>query len=93
MFSGTFKSDTSYWNASRDHEERMGKLQLLQGKQQVPVSELRAGDIGAVAKLKDVHTGDSISAKDHIFTLDHVRYPEAAISFAIEAKARGDEER
>src|SRR5205085_9537714 len=50
VYSGTFKSDTAYWNTTRDHEERLGKLQVLQGKQQVPVSELKAGDIGAVAK-------------------------------------------
>src|SRR5207248_6217456 len=93
VFGGTFKSDTAYWNTTRDHEERIGKLQLLQGKQQVPVAELRAGDIGAVAKLKDVHTGDTIAAKDHPYTIDHIRYPEAAISFAIEAKSRGDEDK
>jgi elongation factor G len=93
VFCGTFKSDTTYWNASREHEERIGKLQVLQGKQQIPVAELRAGDIGAVAKLKDVHTGETISAKDHIVLLSHVDYPEAAISFAVEAKARGDEDK
>ena len=93
VYSGTLKSDTSYWNTTRDHEERVGKLQVLQGKQQVPVSELRAGDIGAVAKLKDVHTGDTLAAKDHPFTVEHIKYPEAAISFAIEAKSRGDEDK
>ena len=93
VYSGTFKSDTSYWNTSKDHEERVGKLQLLQGKQQVPVPELKAGDIGAVAKLKDVHTGDTLAAKDHPFLVEHVKYPEAAISFAIEPKARGDEDK
>jgi len=93
VFSGTFKSDTSYWNATRDHEERIGKLQVIQGKQQMPVFELRAGDIGAVAKLKDVHTGDTLTAKDHVILLDHIDYPEPAISFAVEAKARGDEDK
>jgi elongation factor G len=93
VFSGTLKSDTTYWNATRDHEERVGKLQILQGKQQMPVPELQAGDIGAVAKLKDVRTGDTLSAKDHIIILDHIRYPEAAISFAVEPKARGDEDK
>lgn len=93
VFSGTFKSDSGYWNSTRDHEERVGKLQLLQGKQQMPVPELRAGDIGAVAKLKDVRTGDTLCAKDHIIVLDHIPYPEAAISFAIEPKARGDEDK
>ncbi len=93
VFSGTFKSDTSYWNTAKDHEERVGKLQLLQGKQQVPVPELRAGDIGAVAKLKDVRTGETLAAKDHPIVLEHIRYPEPAISFAIEGKARGDEDK
>jgi elongation factor G len=93
VFSGTFKSDTTYWNTSRDHEERVGKLQLVQGKQQIPVSELQAGDIGAVAKLKDVHTGDTIGGKDHPIVIQHIAYPEAAISFAVEPKARGDEDK
>ena len=93
VFSGTFKSDSTYWNTTKDHEERIGKLQLVQGKQQVPVPELRAGDIGAVAKLKDVHTGDTLATKDHSIMLEHIRYPEAAISFAIEPKARGDEDK
>ncbi|PYQ31163.1 MAG: elongation factor G [Acidobacteria bacterium] len=93
VYSGTLKSDTAYWNTTRDHEERVGKLQLLQGKQQVPVSELRAGDIGAVAKLKDTYTGDTIASKDHQITFDFMRYPEAAIAFAVEPKARGDEDK
>jgi elongation factor G len=93
VYSGTLKSDTSYCNTTKDHEERVGKLQLLQGKQQVAVQELKAGDIGAVAKLKDVHTGDTIAAKDHAIILDFIKYPEPAISFAIEPKARGDEDK
>jgi len=93
VFSGTFQSDHTYWNTSKDHEERVGKLQLIQGKQQVPVSELKAGDIGAVAKLKDVHTGDTLATSQHSIVLEHIHYPEAAISFAVEAKARGDEDK
>src|SRR4051794_16391440 len=93
VYSGTFKSDSTYWNTSKDHEERLGKLQVLQGKQQLPVSELKAGDIGAVAKLKDVHTGDTLSTKEHPIVIEHITIPEAAISFAIEAKARGDEDK
>src|SRR5207248_6015013 len=92
VYSGTVKSDTTYWNTSKDHEERIGKLQLLQGKQQVPVAELRAGDIGAVAKLKDSHTGETLATKDHSIVLSHIDYPESAIAFAVEAKARGDED-
>jgi len=88
VYSGTLKSDTAYWNTTKDHEERIGKLQVLQGKQQIPVSELKAGDIGAVAKLKDTHTGDTIAAKDHQIQIPSVQYPEAAIAFAVEPKAR-----
>ncbi|MFP5246582.1 MAG: elongation factor G, partial [Thermoanaerobaculia bacterium] len=93
VYSGTLQSDHAYWNTSREHEERIGKLQVLQGKQQIPVPELRAGDIGAVAKLKDTFTGDTIAAKDHAITLEHMHYPEAAIAFAVEPKARGDEDK
>ncbi len=93
VYSGTFKSDTTYWNTTRDHEERVGKLQVLQGKQQVPVSELKAGDIGAVAKLKDVRTGDTLATREHSIVIKHLDYPEAAIAFAVEAKARGDEDK
>jgi elongation factor G len=93
VYSGTMQSDHPYWNTSRDHEERVGKLQVLQGKQQVAVPELRAGDIGAVAKLKDTLTGDTLAAKDHQIVLEHIHYPEAAIAFAVEPKARGDEDK
>ncbi|MGZ5442338.1 MAG: elongation factor G [Thermoanaerobaculia bacterium] len=93
VYSGTIQSDHAYWNTSREHEERIGKLQVLQGKQQMPVPELRAGDIGAVAKLKDTFTGDTIAAKDHAIVFDHIHYPEAAIAFAVEPKARGDEDK
>ena len=93
VYSGTFQSDHTYWNTTKDHEERIGKLQLVQGKQQLPVQELRAGDIGAVAKLKDVHTGDTLATSQHPIVIEHIHYPEAAISFAVEAKARGDEDK
>ncbi|HYM62226.1 MAG TPA: elongation factor G [Thermoanaerobaculia bacterium] len=93
VYSGTFKSDTTYWNTTKDHEERVGKLQVLQGKQQIPVAELRAGDIGAVAKLKDTHTGETLGTKEHSIVFDYIHMPEPAISFAIEPKARGDEDK
>jgi elongation factor G len=93
VYSGTLQSDHAYWNTGREHEERIGKLQVLQGKQQLPVPELRAGDIGAVAKLKDTVTGDTIAAKDHAIVFEHIQIPEAAIAFAVEPKARGDEDK
>jgi elongation factor G len=93
VYSGTLRSDTAYWNTTRDHEERFGKLQVLQGKQQTPVGELRAGDVGAVAKLKDTKTGDTLASKERPVVLKHIEYPEPAISFAIEPKAKGDEDK
>lgn len=93
VFSGTLESDHPCWNATRSHEERVGKLQIVQGKQHVPVEALRAGDIGAVAKLKDTHTGDTLTSKDRPVTLRHVDYPEPAISYAIEPKSKGDEDK
>jgi elongation factor G len=93
VYSGTITSDHAYWNANREHEERFGKLQLLQGKQHIAIPELKAGDIGAIAKLKDSQTGDTLSAKEHPIILPHIQYPEPAISFAIEPKARGDEDK
>ena len=93
VYTGQLKSDTSYYNVTRDHEERVGKLQVLQGKQQEHVSHLEAGDMGAVAKLKDSHTGDTIATKDHRVAVPHIEYPEAAISFAIEPKSKGDEDK
>jgi elongation factor G len=93
VYSGSLKSDTGYWNTTRDHEERVGKLQVLQGKQQLPVPELKAGDIGAVAKLKDTATGDTVAGKDHPIILKHIDYPEAAIAFAVEPKSRADDDK
>lgn len=93
VYCGTLESDTAYYNVTREHEERVGKLQVLQGKHQEHVSRLEAGDIGAVAKLKDSHTGDTIATKDHQVSIPHIEIPEAAISFAIEAKSKGDEDK
>ncbi len=93
VYRGRLNSDTAYYNVSKDHEERVGKLQVLQGKQQDHVSHLEAGDIGAVAKLKDSHTGDTIATKDNQVTLSPIEYPEAVISFAIEPKSKGDDDK
>ncbi|HEU5162966.1 MAG TPA: elongation factor G, partial [Thermoanaerobaculia bacterium] len=93
VFSGVLHSDTAYVNSTRETEERVGKLQVLQGKQQTAVGELHAGDIGGVAKLKDSHTGDTIAAKDTAIRFDHITWPEPVISFAIEPKSKGDEDK
>ncbi|MFN2386701.1 MAG: elongation factor G [Thermoanaerobaculia bacterium] len=91
--SGHFQSDGSYWNASRGVPERFSGLFLPQGKEHVNVPEARAGDVVAVAKLKETATGDTLSTKDHPVVLPRLSVPEASIAYAIEPKAKGDEDK
>jgi elongation factor G len=91
--SGTFRSDTTYWNGSRETAERFGPLFSPLGKQQQNVPEVPAGDIGGVAKLKETLTGDSLGAKDRVLLFAPFDFAEPAISFAIEPKAKGDEDK
>jgi elongation factor G len=93
VFAGHFQSDGSYWNASRGTAERFSGLFLPQGKEHVNVPEARAGDIVAVAKLKETTTGDSLTTKDHPVVLPKLVVPEASIAYAIEPKSKGDEDK
>jgi elongation factor G len=80
-------------NVSRDTTERLGHLLVLQGKTQTHVPELKAGDIGAVAKLKDTHTNDVLADKSVKFRFAPITFPEPVLSYAIEPKSRGDEDK
>ncbi|MCX6558077.1 MAG: GTP-binding protein, partial [Candidatus Aminicenantes bacterium] len=91
VFSGTFKPDTFYFNSSKDVEERIAGLFLQQGKAQESAGEVKAGDIVAVAKLKETQTGDSLSSKADKIKLPEITFAVPSISFAIEPKARADE--
>lgn len=93
VYSGTLKSDSTVHNATRDVPERVGALELLQGKQQTPVPELQAGDIGAVAKLKETLTNDTLCDKLSPIVYPPVSFPEPSTTFAIEPKTRGDEDK
>ncbi len=93
VYSGVVKNDDTVQNCNRGVPERMHAPELLQGKTAVPVPELRAGDIGAVAKLKDTHTGDTLADKAHPITYPAIEFPEASTTFAIEPKTRGDEDK
>ncbi len=90
---GHFQSDGSYWNATKGIPERFSGLFLPQGKEHVNVSEARAGDIVAVAKLKETATGDTLTTKDHAVLLPRLVVPEASIAYAIEPKSKGDEDK
>ncbi len=93
VVSGTVKSDSTLHNVTKDAPERVGSLVLLQGKAQTAVPEIKAGDIGAVAKLKETQTSDLIADKSVDFTLSAIKFPDPVISYAIEPKSRGDEEK
>ncbi len=91
--SGTVKSDTTVDNLTRNSSERLGHLLVLQGKTQTHVPELKAGDLGAVAKLKDTHTGDVLADKATVVSFTGMAFPEPVLSYAIEPKTRGDEDK
>jgi elongation factor G len=93
VYSGAFKSDSTVHNAGRDAPERVGHLLVLQGKNQTQVGEIRAGDLGAVAKLKDTHTGDTLCDKAQPILYRPIAFPEPPTTFAIEPKSRGDEDK
>ena len=93
VVSGTLKSDTNAYNKTNDTTERLGHLLVLQGKTQTHVPELKAGDLGAVAKLKDTHTNDVLAEKATKARFAPIKFPAPVLSYAIEPKSRGDEDK
>jgi elongation factor G len=93
VYSGTLTTELQPYNPSKGATERFGSIVLLQGKTQVAVPRLHAGDIGAAAKLKETQTGDTLCDKAHPISYSPVKWIEPVISFAIEPKSRGDEEK
>ena len=93
VFSGVLKNDAGLQNFTRGTPEKLSHISLMQGKTAVPVNELHAGDIGAVAKLKDTLTGDTLGDKSAPIQYPKVILPEPAITFAIEPKTRADEDK
>ncbi len=93
VLAGSLKSDATVQNVTRDTQERLGSLLVLQGKTQTNVPEMKAGDLGAVAKLKETTTNDTLGEKTATATLPAITFPEPVISYAIEPKSRGDEDK
>ena len=93
VFSGVVKNDATLQNFTRSTTEKLAHLSVPQGKNLLPVPELHAGDIGAVAKLKDTLTGDTLGDKANPIQYPGVTLPEPAITFAIEPKSRNDEDK
>lgn len=90
VFSGTLKSDSHVFNAAKGHDERVGQLFTVRGKTQEPIAQLVAGDIGAVAKLQDTGTGDTLSTKDRQLRFPPIQFPTPVFSVAIEPKSKAD---
>jgi len=93
VLSGVVKSDSTVHNLTRDMDERLGHLLMLEGKTQTHMPELRAGDLGAVAKLKDTHTGDTLGQRDAAFQVRPLTFPAPVLAYAITPKSRGDEDK
>jgi elongation factor G len=93
VISGVLKSDATVHNITRDIAERFGHVLTLQGKTQTHVPELRAGDLGAVAKLKDTRTNDTLGDRQANFSVPPMKFPEPVLAYAIEPKSRGDEDK
>jgi len=93
VLQGSISSDATLANARTHDKERVGALLTLQGKEHEAADEFGEGDIGAVAKLKDVMTGDVLLDSDQKIDLPSLDFPEPVMSFAITPKAKGDEEK
>ena len=93
VFSGVLKNDATLQNFTRGTSEKFSHLSAMQGKTALPVTELHAGDIGAVAKLRDTLTGDSVGDKAAPIQYPQITLAEPAITFAIEPKTRADEDK
>ncbi|MGH2468624.1 MAG: elongation factor G [Chloroflexota bacterium] len=90
VYSGVLKADSHTWNANKDHEERVGQLLMLRGKVNEPVPEVKAGDIGAVAKLQETTTSDTLTTREHPVALAPIVFPKPVYSAAVEPKTKAD---
>jgi elongation factor G len=93
VVSGVLKNDATLENYTRGGQERLSHLSVMQGRKAVEVPELHAGDLGAVAKLRDTFTGDTMGQKGAEILLDLAALPEPAMTYAIEPKSRADEDK
>lgn len=93
VYGGVLTSDSQVVNASRDRTERVGQLYVLRGKHQEPTPQVGPGDLGAVAKLAETGTRDTLAAKEAPVRLPPLSFPQPAISMAIEPKSKADEDK
>jgi elongation factor G len=90
VYSGTIHSDSTVWNSTKEKAERVGQLYVLRGKAQEPVPHLVAGDIGAVAKLAETGTGETLCQQEHPLSLPAIEFPSPIFSVAVHPKTKAD---
>ncbi|MFC1933021.1 elongation factor G [Chloroflexota bacterium] len=90
VYNGAIDSNSQVWNATRGEAERIGQLFMIRGKTQEPVSQIRAGDIGAVAKLSITSTGDTLCNRDKVVKIAPFSFPEPIFSEAVYPKTKAD---
>src|SRR5687768_8663736 len=93
VYHGVVRADSQLFNTRAHVKERMGQLLVPQGKEMSHADELGAGDIGAVAKLKETHAGDVLASKDEPVEIELPKLPVPVMAFAIEPKHKGDEDK
>ncbi|GAC1526385.1 MAG: elongation factor G [Thermoleophilaceae bacterium] len=93
VYQGSMRPDTQVINCRTHSKERIGQLLCAQGKDFANVDEIGPGDVGAVAKLKETHAGDVVAARDGDYRLALPTPPAPVMAFAVEPKAKGDEEK
>jgi len=93
VYSGLLSSDSTVYNVSKGSKERIGQVVLLRGKNQVQVPALGPGDLGAVVKLKETGTGDTLCDERNPIRLEPMEIPSPIIEYAIMPKTKGDEEK
>ncbi|MEQ8174036.1 MAG: elongation factor G [Syntrophomonadaceae bacterium] len=92
VFTGKMKSESVIYNVNKEKDEKISQLLVMTGKDQSPVPELNAGDIGALAKLAATTTGDTLAVKG-AEALPALEFPKPSLSMAIEPKSKGDEDK
>ena len=93
VYSGVLNSGDQVYNPVKSRKERVGRILQMHANQRDEIKEVRAGDIAAAVGLKDVTTGDTLCAQDHIITLERMIFPEPVISMAVEPKTKSDQEK
>jgi len=93
VYSGTLNAGDPVYNPVKSKKERIGRMLQMHANERHELKEVRAGDIAAAVGLKDVTTGDTLCAQDHIITLERMTFPEPVISMAVEPKTKSDQEK